>query len=72
MQDMNFDDWRKAVDAIIADRVGGLTSDDLPDVDYRGLYETGKSPEEAARFAVRNAEDLDPDEEDDEYWFDKE
>lgn len=49
-----FEQWIKQVDDEIKRRVylGYL---DLPDVDYRGLYECGDSPSEAAAFAIQNA-----------------
>jgi hypothetical protein len=47
----SFSAWKAGVDAEIRKRTG-MISDDLPDVDYRGLYETGDSPAEAAEYAI--------------------
>lgn len=49
-----FDEWKKKVDAAVV-RLCGLGADDLPDVDYWGMYEAGDTPTEAAREVVRNA-----------------
>lgn len=62
MQDLSFEDWTKAVDKQIRKRCW-LSSDDLPDVDYRGMYESGMSPKETAIFAIRNAADMDTNDE---------
>ena len=56
MQLTSFRDWRKAVDGELV-RLCGLPSSALPDVDYWGLYVTGDTPEEAARFALDNAKE---------------
>jgi hypothetical protein len=66
MQTTSFENWRREVDRVIADVVG-MTADDLPDVDYRGLYATGNTPEEAAVFVVGNAADL-PEDQHAAYW----
>lgn len=50
-----FDQWKAAVDEVIAD-VCGMISDDLPDVDYIGLHETGNTPHQAARHALKEAD----------------
>jgi hypothetical protein len=60
MENLTFEEWMKQVDAAVAKRCG-LSAQDLPDVDYHGLYRTGDSPDEAARYAIRNAADLDTD-----------
>lgn len=49
-----FDQWKARVDEIVRERVI-VGCDDLPDVDYRGLYQTGNTPEEAADFVIQNA-----------------
>ena len=51
---MSFTEWKVKVDAYLTKKYG-LVSDDLPDIDYRGLYESGDSPSEAAKEAIRNA-----------------
>jgi hypothetical protein len=59
---MTFEQWKKQVDREITSRVG-LSADDLPDIDYRGLFMTKNTPRQAAVFAIRNAADLDTDDE---------
>lgn len=54
MQEQSFSQWKKEVDEEIAARCG-MISDDLPDVDYRGLYQTGDTPAEAAEYAIQYA-----------------
>lgn len=52
----SFETWKRQVDAVLLKHTG-LTSDDLPDVDYRGLYATGDTPSEAAHYVVQNAKE---------------
>jgi hypothetical protein len=60
MTQRTFESWMKAVNAAIGVRVG-LSTEDLPDVAYRDWFDAGRTPEEMARFAIANAQDLDPD-----------
>lgn len=48
---LTFDEWIKKVDAEVIKRVS-LGYQDIPDCDYRGLFDSGDSPEEAAEFAL--------------------
>jgi len=48
----SFEDWMKKVDKIIADKLGGFTSEDLPDICYADLYEDGMPPSYAAKQAM--------------------
>jgi hypothetical protein len=48
----SFEQWKEKVDKIIADKLGGFTSDDLPDICYADLYEDGISPSAAAKQAM--------------------
>lgn len=52
-----FEKWMREVDNAIDRKTGGFGfgHELLPDVDYRGLYQTGNTPDEAADFAVENA-----------------
>lgn len=50
----NFDEWLKAVDTECWCR-GGMALSDLPDIDYRMMFEHGVSPKSAACRALRNA-----------------
>jgi hypothetical protein len=54
MREQTFKQWKAEVDEEIAAQCG-MISDDLPDVDYRGLYETGNTPAEAADYAIEYA-----------------
>lgn len=51
---LSFDDWMRAVDSILARKLG-LTSADLPDCCYADWHENGVTPRNAANRAVRNA-----------------
>lgn len=51
-----FEEWKKEVDAIIKGRCG-LSSEDLPDIDYSTMYEEGKNPLAVAKKAIRNAQE---------------
>jgi hypothetical protein len=54
---LSFEQWKAKVDEVLAARLMGLMSDDLRDVDYRGLYEIGDTPSEAADYAIQNAQE---------------
>lgn len=61
MQIDSFEQWQRDVDSVLSGAVG-VTSDCLPDVDYWGLYQTGNTPSEAARYVLEVcAEDGYPD-----------
>ena len=51
---MSFDAWKQAVDRIIL-QMCGMCSEDIPDVDYYGMYQCQDTPKEAAKYAVKNA-----------------
>ena len=51
---MTFDQWMKRVDAVL-DRLVGMVSLDLPDVDYWSMYEDDNKPEFAALSALEAA-----------------
>lgn len=51
-----FESWMYAVNTIIEARTG-MSSDDLPDVCYRDMFDDEASASYAARFAIRNAQD---------------
>ncbi len=48
---LTFDQWIKLVDKEVVKRVyiGYL---DIPDVDYRSLFDSGESPSDAAEYAL--------------------
>jgi hypothetical protein len=51
---MTFDEWMKAVDAVVQHNCG-MTSSDLPDVCYADWYDEGDTPGRAASRAIRSA-----------------
>jgi len=51
---LTFERWLALVDDEI-DRRLYLSHADLPDVDYRALYDCGDTPAAAALFAIQNA-----------------
>lgn len=44
---MTFEQWKEKLDELVAFRIGGLTTDDLPDMPYRAMYDQGMAPDEA-------------------------
>lgn len=54
MVKLTFEQWKKLVDqAVVA--LCGLSSDDLPDVDYYTWYSQGVTPKAAAKKAIHLA-----------------
>ena len=49
-----FNKWMKQVDNCIAKKLGGLKSDDLPDICYADYFDDGMSPGAAAKEAIKN------------------
>jgi len=58
-RDRKFEDWMRAADRYLSDRIR-ISIDDLPDRPFRDMYEAGTTPEDAAREAL--AYELDDDE----------
>ena len=54
MPKKTFEEWMKIVDTIIQSRCG-LSSEDLPDLDYSTMYAEGRNPLSVAKKAIRNA-----------------
>jgi hypothetical protein len=52
-----FNAWKSQVNHILAAKLGGLNSDDLPDCPYRDWFDDRMSPRAAAAKAIRNARD---------------
>ena len=50
-----FEVWMAKVDDIISDLCEGMTSADLPDIDYWLFWTTGVSPRDTAKKAIYNA-----------------
>ena len=48
MNKQSFEVWMAEVDALIAEELGGLTSEDLPDAEYYDYYEADCTPLEVA------------------------
>ncbi len=53
---MSFDEWMQAVDQVVGDIAFGLSVYDLPDIDFRSLYEAGEMAQTAAEEALANAD----------------
>jgi len=52
----DFDQWMEKVDYCVAMLFCGLSTSDLPDVDFWELFDGGDTPEEAALFVIENAQ----------------
>jgi hypothetical protein len=50
-----FEQWKARVDKAIAKRLLGMTSEELPDWDYRRAYDEGMRPVGAASHAIKHA-----------------
>lgn len=50
-----FEQWIVEVDHAIGARLGGMTSNDLPDRPYMDMYNDGMTPQEAALEAIEYA-----------------
>lgn len=48
----SFEQWLAAVDAILASKLGGMTSEEIPDCPYCQWFEDGMSPKRAAAKAI--------------------
>jgi hypothetical protein len=46
----------RAVDAVVGEIAFGLSVHDLPDIDFRSLYEAGEMAQTAAEEALANAD----------------
>ena len=49
---MPFHGWKAEVDRIVSNMLGGLTTDDLPDMPYRDEYDSGTTVADMARLAI--------------------
>lgn len=50
----SFDDWMAAVNRVLVSKAL-LSAEDLPDVDYRGLFAMNDSPLDAAEYVIEYA-----------------
>jgi hypothetical protein len=55
-KNMTFEEWMQAVDDVVGDIAFGLSVYDLPDIDFRGLYDAGEMAQTAAEEALANAD----------------
>lgn len=53
---MPFEEWMRAVDSVVGEIAFGLSVHDLPDIDFRGLYEAGETAQTAAEEALASAD----------------
>ncbi|MCC6607945.1 MAG: hypothetical protein IT327_32365 [Anaerolineae bacterium] len=53
---MTFAQWMQAVDQVVGEIAFGLSVHDLPDIDFRGLYDAGETAETAAEEALAAAD----------------
>lgn len=53
---MSFEEWMQAVDETVGNIAFGLSVNDLPDIDYRSLYEAGEMAQTAAEEALAYAD----------------
>jgi hypothetical protein len=53
---MSFEEWMQAVDEAVGVIAFGLSVDDLPDIDFRSLYDAGETAQTAAEEALTNAD----------------
>ena len=53
---MTFPQWMHAVDAVVGNIAFGLSIHDLPDIDFRALYEAGELAQTAAEEALTQAD----------------
>ena len=53
---MSFEEWMQAVDETVGNIAFGLSINDLPDIDYRSLYDAGEMAQTAAEEALAYAD----------------
>lgn len=53
---MTFEQWMQAVDMVVSDIAFGLSVRDLPDIDFRSLYEGGETAQMAAEEVLAGAD----------------
>jgi hypothetical protein len=53
---MTFEVWMQQVDVLVGEIAFGLSVYDLPDIDFRGLYEAGETAQTAAEEALASAD----------------
>lgn len=54
-----FNEWKRELDSIIASKIGGLTSDDLPDYCYADAFSNGEKAISVAKKVIKmNCEEM--------------
>ncbi len=57
---MSFEEWMQHVDRVVGSIAFGLSVHDLPDIDFRGLYDAGEMAQAAAIIIGHNHPSGDP------------
>ncbi len=53
---MSFEEWMQRVDQVVGDIAFGLSVHDLPDIDFRSLYDAGETAQTAAEETLAAAD----------------
>ena len=53
---MSFEEWMQNVDQVVGNIAFGLSVYDLPDIDFRSLYDSGETAQTAAEEALAAAD----------------
>ncbi|HIP73921.1 MAG TPA: hypothetical protein EYH05_21315 [Anaerolineae bacterium] len=53
---MSFEEWVQSVDQVVGNIAFGLSVYDLPDIDFRSLYDAGETAQTAAEEALAAAD----------------
>ena len=53
---MSFEEWMQRVDRVVGNIAFGLSAHDLPDIDFRSLYDAGETAQTAAEAALAAAD----------------
>ena len=53
---MTFDQWMQDVDQVVGAIAFGLSVHDLPDINFRDLFDSGATAQDAAEEALENAD----------------
>ncbi len=53
---MTFEQWMQDVDQVVGSIAFGLSVHDLPDINFRDLFESGATAQDAAEEALENAD----------------
>jgi len=53
---MSFEEWMQSVDQVVGNIAFGLSVYDLPDIDFRSLYDAGETAQTAAEETLAAAD----------------